>query len=136
MKMTTSASSTIRTLARRILLVEDNRDNRETLRMVVESWGHRVAVAEDGGEGVEKALTWKPDAAVVDIGLPVLDGLEVARKMREAFRERILLIALTGFSQPEDRRRALEAGFNVHMTKPADFEALEQILSEGVESLP
>jgi hypothetical protein len=56
--------------------------------------------------------------------------------MREAFRERILLIALTGFSQPEDRRRALEAGFNVHMTKPADFEVLEQILSEGVESIP
>jgi CheY-like chemotaxis protein len=116
------------TTARKILIIEDHPDSRETLRMLLEAWGHRVAVAEDGQVGLTMALAWKPDAAVVDIGLPVLDGFQVARQVRDAFHDEILLIALTGFSQPEDRRRAMEAGFNAHMAKPADFEQLEQLL--------
>jgi CheY-like chemotaxis protein len=92
-------------------------------------WGHEVEVAEDGSAGVHKALAWRPEVAVVDIGLPVLDGYEVARRLRAALKERIFLIALTGYNQAEDRQRAFEAGFNVHMAKPADLEELSRLLA-------
>lgn len=115
---------------RRVLLVEDNPDSRDTLRALLEAWGHRVEVAADGAAGLEKALGWRPDVAVVDIGLPLLDGYGVARGVRKVMRDGVFLIALTGFAQPDDRRRAFEAGFNVHMAKPADFDVLAQLLDE------
>lgn len=114
---------------RRVLLVEDNPDSRDTLRILLEAWGCRVEVAADGAAGLEKAIDWRPDVAVVDIGLPLLDGYGVARGVREALHDGVLLIALTGFAQPDDRRLAFEAGFNVHMAKPADFDLLAQLLS-------
>lgn len=117
--------------SRRVLLVEDNPDSRQTLRMLLEVWGHHVEVAEDGGVGVEKALTLRPEVGVVDIGLPVLDGLQVARRVRAALDDRICLIALTAYSQPEDRRRALEAGFDHFLSKPADLEELARIIGAG-----
>src|SRR5262249_52886350 len=71
----------------RVLIVEDNRDSRESLRWLLELWGHEVEVAEDGQRGVAKALHWKPDTAVVDIGLPLLDGYQVARQVRAALHD-------------------------------------------------
>jgi CheY-like chemotaxis protein len=103
-----------------VLLVEDHPDARESLRLLLESWGHQVEVAPDGLRGIQAALTWKPEVAIVDIGLPILDGYEVARRVRAALRDAVFLIAFTAYGSPEDRQRAYEAGFDVHLTKPAD----------------
>ena len=115
--------------SRRILVVEDNPDSRETLRTLLELWGHHVEVAGDGRQGVEKALDWRPEVAVVDIGLPLLDGYEVARRVRAALGRSIFLIALTGYGQPHDHRRAFEAGFDAHLVKPAKLEAIQDLLA-------
>ena len=114
---------------RRILLVEDNPDGRETLRLLLTMWGHQVKVAGDGVQGVRVALDWKPEVAVVDIGLPLLDGYQVARQVRGALHDDIRLIALTAYAAPEDRRRAFEAGFDAHMAKPADLDELSRLLA-------
>jgi len=114
--------------SRRVLVVEDNPDSRETLRTLLELWGHHVEVAGDGRQGVEKALDWRPEVAVVDIGLPLLDGYEVARRVKAAL-DGVRLIALTAYGQPQDRRRAFEAGFDIHLTKPADPDELRRLLA-------
>jgi signal transduction histidine kinase/CheY-like chemotaxis protein len=114
--------------ARVILIVEDGADNRETLQELLESLGHTVHVADDGVAGVERAVAVRPQVALVDIGLPRLDGFEVARRIRAALGADILLVALTGYGQPEDRARAVAAGFDAHLTKPMDFDALERLL--------
>jgi CheY-like chemotaxis protein len=118
-----------KTFSRSILVVEDNAEGREMLCLLLQGWGHRVDGAENGLQGVQKALAWQPEVAVVDIGLPILDGYEVARRVRAALQDRIFLIALTGYCQSEDRRRAFEAGFNVHLTKPADLDELFRLLT-------
>jgi signal transduction histidine kinase len=117
------------TTRRRILLVEDNPDGRETLRLLLQLEGHHVDVAEDGPQGVKKALTTRPDVALIDLGLPVLDGYEVARQVRSALGDRVHLIALTGYGEPHDRRRALEAGFHTHLVKPVDPGVLRKVLA-------
>jgi CheY-like chemotaxis protein len=93
-------------------------------------WGHQVAVAADGRQGVEQALALRPEVALVDIGLPELDGYEVARRVRAALGRDIFLIALTGYGQPHDHRRAFEAGFDAHLVKPADVEQLHDLLEQ------
>ncbi len=114
-----------------VLVVEDNHDGRESLRDLLEIWGHEVTLAEDGPEGVDKALSIHPDVALVDIGLPGLDGNEVARRIRLALgSDEISLIAMTGYGQPEDRRRALQAGFDRYLVKPVDPAILSQLLAE------
>ncbi len=115
--------------SRRVLVVEDQTDSRETLRMLLEVWGYEVKEAGDGLEGVEKALSWRPDVAVLDIGLPLLDGWEVARRVRDVLQGAILLIALTGYNQPEDRKRSAQAGFDIHLSKPACPDALRELLA-------
>jgi CheY-like chemotaxis protein len=114
-----------------ILIVEDHADGRESLRRLLELYGHHVEVARDGVEGVEKALASPPEVAVVDIGLPRLDGYQVARRIREALGRRVLLIAHTGYSQPAERQRALEAGFDVFLAKPLDPQELADWLARG-----
>ncbi len=116
--------------SRRILIVEDQPDSRTTLRMLLELWGHDVEAVGDGLAGVERALNWRRDAAVVDIGLPGLDGWGVARRVRDALRDDILLIALTGYNRPEDRERSARVGFNYHLSKPADLETLRLLLAD------
>jgi signal transduction histidine kinase/CheY-like chemotaxis protein len=117
-------------LALLILVIEDNLDGRESLRDLLELWGHEVVLAEDGAEGVEKALERQPDVALVDIGLPGLDGNEVARRIRAAFSTgHMELIAMTGYGQPEDRRRALQAGFDSYLVKPVDPAHLGRLLA-------
>jgi two-component system CheB/CheR fusion protein len=114
--------------SRRVLVVDDNSDCRETLCRLLRLSGFQVEQASDGQEGLRKALDWRPEAAVVDIGLPLLDGYEVARRLRKALDGLIVLIALTGYGQPEDRAQAFEAGFDHHLTKPADPEHLLRLL--------
>ena len=115
---------------KRLLLVEDNPDIGETLRELLQLLGHRVEVAADGLRGVQLALATRPDAALVDIGLPGIDGYEVARRLRatEAGKA-ILLVALTGYGRPEDRDRAIQSGFDAHLVKPVDPEELNALLT-------
>jgi signal transduction histidine kinase len=116
--------------SRQILVVEDQADSRETLKTLLTLWGHQVEVAENGRRGVEKALANQPEVALVDIGLPELDGYQVAEQVRAApTGDRIYLIALTGYGQPQDRKRALQAGFNAHLVKPVDPRELERLLA-------
>jgi CheY-like chemotaxis protein len=113
-----------------VLLIEDNAGNRETLRMLLQLWGHQVEVAEDGRQGLDGLLAARPDVAVVDIGLPGLDGYEVARRVRRSpAGAGIFLIALTGYGQPDDHRRAFEAGFDAFLVKPVDPGTLARLLA-------
>jgi signal transduction histidine kinase/ActR/RegA family two-component response regulator len=115
--------------SRRVLIVEDNPDGRETLRMLLALNGHSVLEAGDGLAGVEAALAERPDAVVVDIGLPGIDGYEVARRIRADARTRTMrLIAASGYGQPEDRQRALQAGFDAFLVKPVQPDDLERQL--------
>jgi CheY-like chemotaxis protein len=103
----------------RLLVIEDNEDACETLTTMLTIWGHEVESAPDGIQGVAKALEQRPDAMLVDIGLPKLDGYEVARRTRSELGAKApTMIAMTGYGQPEDRRRAIDAGFDAHMVKP------------------
>jgi signal transduction histidine kinase len=114
---------------RHILIVEDNPDGRESLAVLLRLLGHRVDVAEDGPRGVEKALALRPEVVLLDIGLPILDGYDVARRVRQGLGNDVLLVALTGHGQPEDLQRANEAGFNAHLVKPVEPEALQALLT-------
>jgi signal transduction histidine kinase/CheY-like chemotaxis protein len=115
-----------------VLVVEDNEDGRESLRELLEIWGHQVSIAGNGPEGIEVAFSTRPEVALVDIGLPGLDGNEVARRIRSVLGgEEISLIAMTGYGQPEDRRRALQAGFDCYLVKPVDPAVLSQLLGEA-----
>lgn len=113
---------------RRIVIVEDNNDVRDLLRLKLKRLGHDVEAAGDGNEGLQVLLDKKPDLALVDLGLPGLDGFEVAREVRERLGEGIVLVAVSGFGQPEDKRRAIAAGFDEHITKPADVQDIERVL--------
>ena len=115
--------------ARSILIVEDNDDARDALRMLLELDGHAVEAAAEGMQALELTRAKDPDLALVDIGLPGIDGFEVARRIRAADPRRPLLIALTGYGQPEDRRRATEAGFDSMLVKPVDPAALTDLLA-------
>ncbi|MBX9679334.1 MAG: response regulator [Gemmataceae bacterium] len=113
----------------RILIVEDNRDAAESMRMLLEVIGHRVQTASDGLEGVEMARHWRPDVVLCDIGLPGLDGYGVADALRhDPATARARLIAVTGYGHDEDRERTKEAGFDYHLTKPVDARVLESLL--------
>ncbi|QRK04470.1 response regulator [Archangium violaceum] len=114
-----------------ILLVEDNPDIRETLRDLLELHGHRVEEASDGRSAVELVLSQRPQVALVDIGLPELDGYKVAELVRaSAGGSDTRLVALTGYGHPEDRKRALEAGFDAHLVKPVSSDDLSQVLKK------
>jgi CheY-like chemotaxis protein len=114
-----------------ILLVEDNPDARETLRLLLELEGHRVATTDTGERAIALALEQPFTVALIDIGLPDVDGYHVAQRIRSApSGDRVVLVALTGYSQPEDVRRAREAGFDAHLVKPIDPDALTKTLSE------
>jgi signal transduction histidine kinase len=108
---------------RRLLVVEDNVDARQTLRTLLETLGHEVHEAADGEAGVAAALERRPDLVFVDIGLPRLDGYEVARRLRQA-KLGARLVALTGYGRDDDLKRAREAGFDEHLLKPATLEQL------------
>ena len=117
----------------RVLVVDDNFDAAETLTMLLEFLGHTVQIAHDGPSALQQALAWQPDVILLDIGLPGLNGYEVARRIRaEASLAGIVLVALTGYGQESDRQCAREAGFDHHLAKPADFDLVENILKTVV----
>jgi signal transduction histidine kinase len=116
---------------RHVLVVEDNADARTMLQLLLQAAGHRVRVAGDGVAGLQAVLDELPDIALIDIGLPRMDGYEVARRIHEAFpgASRPFLVAVTGYGLPADRQRAMAAGFDVHLVKPIDFAVLETIFA-------
>ncbi|HJW92761.1 MAG TPA: hybrid sensor histidine kinase/response regulator [Thermoanaerobaculia bacterium] len=113
---------------RRIVVVEDNPDIRDLLRLKLRRLGHDVADARDGIEGLDVILREKPDLALVDLGLPGMDGYDVAKGIRRELGKDVVLVAVSGFGQPDDKRRAIEAGFDDHITKPADVNDIENVL--------
>jgi CheY-like chemotaxis protein len=120
----------VTTPALRVLVVDDDPDTREVLRVSLSLQGHEVFEAADGPAAIQAVEDRRPQAALIDIGLPGLDGYEVARRIRAAAAGRhLLLIALTGYGQPDDRRRAEEAGFDRHLVKPVDPGGLAKALS-------
>jgi PAS domain S-box-containing protein len=117
-------------VGRRVLVADDNKDAADALAMLLELAGHEVRVAHGGRAALSLAQTFRPDVALLDIGMPELNGYEVAKLLRrEPWGSRMFLIALTGWGQDEDRQRAKEAGFDRHLTKPVDTDALEILLS-------
>jgi CheY-like chemotaxis protein len=113
-----------------IVVIDDSEDVRELMADLLRAWGHTVEVAPDGVAGSELTLRQKPDVAFVDIGLPKLDGYGVAAYVREHMPDTSTrLVAMTGFGQESDRRRALAAGFDIHIVKPASMDALRNALS-------
>jgi CheY-like chemotaxis protein len=120
------------TASKRVLVVEDGADTRESLAMLMSSWKHEVVFAMTGPEGVDRARELRPDVALIDIGLPGFDGYEIARRIRSegsAWARGVRLIALTGYGQAADRARALEAGFDVHLLKPVDPAKLRDLIA-------
>jgi signal transduction histidine kinase len=122
---------------RRVLIVEDNRDAQEALQCLLELWGHEVLVADDGLSGYRSAVALRPDVALIDLGLPGIDGYEVARRVRAALGTASpLLIALTGYGAPEQRAQALAAGFDLHIVKPVEPDRLSMLLDEYAATPP
>ena len=115
----------------RILVVDDNHDSALSLAMMLSIMGHETRTAHDGESAVTTAESFLPDVVLLDIGLPKLNGYEVAQRIREnAWGQSMFLIAVTGWGQEEDRQRSSEVGLNVHMVKPVEPAALERLLSE------
>lgn len=122
---------------RRVLVVEDNPDSRATLQDLLSLEGHEVEAAEDGLQGVERALAWSPDIALVDIDLPVLDGYEVARRLRRDPRGRhVRLVALTGYGLAGHREKARDAGFDAFLVKPVDLAELRRHIASARGGAP
>jgi CheY-like chemotaxis protein/two-component sensor histidine kinase len=116
-------------VARRILIADDNQDAAESLALLLKSDGHDVRTAHGGYAALVLAGSFQPDVALLDIGMPDLDGYEVARNFRQAsWGRQVRIVALTGWGQEEDKRRALAAGFDHHLTKPVDLQALERLI--------
>jgi signal transduction histidine kinase/CheY-like chemotaxis protein len=114
---------------RRVMVVEDNPDTREVLTLALEHAGHEVVASPDGADALDRVRRHPPEVMLIDIGIPGRDGYQLAREVRRQLGAEPLLIALTGYGQAEDRRRALEAGFDEHLTKPVDLGTLELALA-------
>jgi CheY-like chemotaxis protein len=115
----------------RLLVVDDNRDAAMTLAMLLELLGHEVVTAHDGPSALEAAREFRPALIFLDLGMPGMDGYEVARRIRQSPAvKHVVLVALTGWGQPEDRRRTAAAGFDHHLVKPPEPQALERLLAE------
>jgi CheY-like chemotaxis protein len=115
---------------RRVLIVDDNEDAANSLAMILKLGGHDTASAYTAVDALQRAADFRPDVVLLDIGLPEMDGYEVAQKMRElpGLRD-IRLVAVTGYGRSDDRLRARDAGFDDHLTKPVEFAVLERTLA-------
>jgi CheY-like chemotaxis protein len=122
---------------RRILVVDDNQDSAATLGHLLRLLGHEVRVLHDGAETLTVSETFRPEMILLDIGLPGLDGLEVARRLRADARfDSVVVAALTGYGSPEDRQQSHDVGFNAHFVKPVDLETLKRMLVSPDALLP
>jgi CheY-like chemotaxis protein len=120
---------------RRILVVDDNRDSAESLAMLLTIMGNETHLAHDGVAAIEAVERYRPEVVLLDIGLPKLSGHDVCRRVREqSWGKDIVIIALTGWGQEEDRRKSREAGFDGHLVKPVDPAALLELLSSLVSA--
>lgn len=116
----------------RVLVADDNADTLEGLALLLEALGHEVRKASDGQETLQAVTAWRPDVALLDIGMPILDGYEVARRIRsEPWGAQLFLVAVSGWGQSEDRQRATDAGFDLHFRKPIGLSTLEGILEKA-----
>lgn len=120
----------------RIVVVDDNVDAAETLEELLTDAGHKVKVVYDGLSALEAVRSFQPDTVLLDIGLPKLDGYEVARQLRNEHGRKLLLVAVTGYGQEEDRQRAKSAGFDHHLVKPIDVKDLSDVLARGSPKRP
>ena len=116
-------------LERRILVIDDNEDAANATAMLVEEMGGEARVAYDGESALEMLEEYQPDVVLLDIGMRGLDGYETCQRIRRVLGDRVLLVALTGFGQEQDKEKATRAGFDAHLTKPADGAALAGILA-------
>jgi two-component system, chemotaxis family, CheB/CheR fusion protein len=116
----------------RVLVVDDNEDSVDSLAMLLRMLGHEVATSNDGESALELSEQFRPDVAILDIGLPKLNGYDLAKQIREKpWARELVLVALTGWGQEQHRRRSAESGFNHHLTKPVELEVLQQILADA-----
>jgi CheY-like chemotaxis protein len=121
----------------RVLVVDDYADTRDTLRVLIDLWGHEVRTAADGTEALTLADAFMPDVVLLDVALPGMDGYEVARQLRQRpGLSAVTLVAITGFGAERDRVRAVEAGFAHYLVKPFDPEALQQLLGDMAAGFP
>jgi CheY-like chemotaxis protein len=119
------------TPSRRVLIVDDSRDNAETMAVLLRMSGHDVELAFDGEQALEVAERFRPELVLLDLGMPRIDGLETCRRLRaRAWAKDIMIVALTGLGQREDRRRTAEAGFNDHLLKPVGYAVLQRLLHD------
>jgi signal transduction histidine kinase/CheY-like chemotaxis protein len=118
----------------RVVIAEDNVDSRDLLQFALEQLGHRVEPCDDGVSAIECALVGRPDAMLIDLGLPRSDGYQVARTVREALGQAVRLVALTGYGQPADRARAFAAGFDAFLVKPAEIDTVDRALRASVQT--
>jgi DNA-binding response OmpR family regulator len=121
------------TMERKVLVVDDNEDAADSLATLLGVMRYEVRVAYDGPEAIEAADQFEPAVALLDIGLPQLSGYDIARHIRRTRGDDVLLVAITGWGQEEDRRKAREAGFDHHFTKPADFEVLLELIEQEMK---
>jgi two-component system CheB/CheR fusion protein len=119
-----------------MLVIDDNHDTRDVLAMSLQLEGQAVLVAGSAREGLEIALAERPAVVIVDIGLPDISGYEVAQRLRQALGRDTILIAFSGYGQPDDRRRSLEAGFDAHVVKPATGEAILSVVARHAAASP
>ena len=132
-----TASKTDEANKTRILVVDDNEDSASSLAAMLEILGYQVQAVFDGVAAVESAESFRPDVVLLDIGLPKMNGLAAARKIRgHSWGQAMVLIAVTGWSDEKDRRRSAEAGFDLHLVKPIDPTALEIMLAQRKRKLP
>ncbi|HEY1889851.1 MAG TPA: response regulator [Steroidobacteraceae bacterium] len=116
-------------MKRRLLVVDDNKDAAESMSMLLEMWGHEVVFAYDGPSAIETAEQWRPEAVFLDIGLPRMDGYQVAERLRELPQAKdAVLIAITGYGQADDRMRSQRAGIDHHLVKPVAPDALRNLI--------
>jgi CheY-like chemotaxis protein len=122
----------------RVLLVDDNADSSEPLSLLLQAKGHHTRIAAEGEQALETADEFLPDCVVLDLGLPGIDGYEVARRLRERpYGAKLTLVALTGWAGKDVRVKAAEAGFDYHLVKPVNLEELERIVTaERAQSRP
>jgi CheY-like chemotaxis protein len=113
---------------RRVLIVEDNADQAETLRMFLSLKGHRLEIAASGPAAIELARRQRPDVVLLDLGLPGFDGFEVARRLRQEHGMAMRIIAVSAYASEADRRQSMEAGCELHLVKPADPRFIESLL--------
>jgi CheY-like chemotaxis protein len=122
---------------RRILVVDDSRDGADTLAQMLRLMGNDVRTANDGLEAVEAAGEFQPEVVLMDVGMPLLNGLDATRRIREReWGRRMTIIALTGWGQDDDKQRSREAGCDGHLVKPVDLDDLEELLGDGRDRRP